>query len=213
MRQLFGVVCALLLGCSAATADPIVVTGGLLSVASPGGSEPFLLLGDGLSLSGVGTENFLGPASCNPCITEPITFNGTLDSWVPTPVTETVGGTVFPNVFLAGTMSFSGPTFPASLAASTGSLTAPFTFFATLRGFADSSLTGPPLFDNTFTGSGTASATFAITPGPGATLIFSRDVVYRFGEETASPAPEPASMALMLTGLAAVALRWRGRNR
>lgn len=87
----------------------------------------FVLLGNGLSLSGVGTENFLGPASCNACMTEPITFNGTLDSFVPRPATETVGGTVFPNVFLAGIMSFSGPTFPASLAASTGSLTAPFT--------------------------------------------------------------------------------------
>ena len=120
----------LLMSCAAANADPIVVTGGSLSVFSPGGNEPFMLLGDGLSLSGIGTENFVGPASCNACITNPITVNGKLDSFVPMPFTETVGGTVFPNVFLAGTMSFSGPTFPASVVASTGALTAPFTFFA-----------------------------------------------------------------------------------
>jgi hypothetical protein len=95
---------------------------------------------------------------------------------------------------------------------SAGSLTAPFTFFASLQGFSDRSLTGPPLFDNTFIGSGIASATFSLVRGPETTLIFSGDVVYRFGEATVAPTPEPASMSLVVTGLAAAALKRRRRS-
>jgi hypothetical protein len=197
----------LLLSCSAAYADPIVVTGGSVSRVYVGANAPISLQGAGLSLTGAGYESFIGPASCNPCLVggPPITFNATIDSFVHTaPAPGMVGGNSFSDVFLDGRMSFFGPSFPVSLAASNLSLNAPFTFFATLRGFSNSSLSGTPLFNDVFVGQGIATARYSVTKGPGATLVTSVDVNYQF-----APTPEPASALLLLTGVAAVAMRSR----
>jgi len=204
-RQAFGVTCALLMSCSAAYADSIVVTGGSLSQTSVGGNTPFVLQGDGLRVAGTGYENPVGPGNCNPCFAGStfITFNSTLTSFV------NLGPA---DVFLDGTMVFLGPSFPASLAVSnpTPTLIAPFTFWAMLRGFPTSSLTGTPIFDEVFVGHGTATANYNLTIGPGATLVTFRDVVYQFEPGAApSPTPEPGSVVLILTGMAAVIARSR----
>jgi hypothetical protein len=206
-RQALGVTCALLMSCSAAYAESIVVTGGSLSQTSVGGNTPFVLEGGGLRVAGTGYENPVGPGNCNPCFagTTFVSFNSTLTSFVPQG----------PDVFLDGTMIFSGPAFPASLAVSnpTPTLIAPFTFWAMLRGFPNSSLTGTPIFDEAFVGHGTATANYNLTISPGATLVTFRDVVYQFEPGAApSPTPEPGTVVLVLTGMAAVVARSRRRK-
>ena len=210
-RRAIGITCALLMSCSVAAADPIVVTGGSMSVVGVGANDLFMLQGDGLSLTGVGHENIVGPGVCNPCIGGSITFNATLDSFVHlAPSPGSVGGRSFPDVILDGTMSFFGPSFPVGPLATNPTLTAPFTFSAMLRGFPSSAMDGAPLFENVFIGGGTATANYIITPGPGATLVRFRDVTYQFEPNVpVSPTPEPASVLLVVTGLAAAASRRR----
>jgi hypothetical protein len=207
-RQALGVTCVLLMSCSAANADSIVVTGGSLSQTFVGGNTPFVLEGGGLRVAGTGYENPIGPGNCNPCFAGStfISFNSTLTSFV------NLGPA---DVFLDGTMVFLGPSFPASLVVSnpTPTLIAPFTFWAMLRGFPNSSMTGTPIFDEAFVGHGTATANYNLTIGPGATLVIFRDVVYQFEPGAApSPTPEPGSVVLVLTGMAAVVARSRRRK-
>jgi PEP-CTERM motif-containing protein len=218
-RRLIGVTCVLLMSCRAAYADSIVVTGGSLSQTFVGGNTPFVLEGDGLRVAGIGYENFIGPGNCNPCIAGStfISFDSTLVSFVNQgPVPGSVRGNAFADVFLDGTMLFFGPSFPASQVVSnpTPTLIAPFTFSAVLRGFPTSALTGTPIFDETFVGHGTATASYDLTTGPGATLVTFNDLVYQFEAGAApSPTPEPGSMLLVLTGLAAVTARFRRTTR
>jgi len=217
-RQALGIACALLMSCSAAYADSIVVTGGSMSLTGVGANALFTLAGDGLRVTGIAYENPIGPGNCNPCIagTTFISFNSTLTSFVNQgPAPGSVRGNAFPDVFLDGTMVFVGPAFPASLAVSnpTPTLIAPFTFWAMLRGYPNSSLTGTPIFNETFVGRGTATANYNLTTGPGATLVTFRDVVYQFDPAASpSPTPEPGTVVLVLTGMAAVAARSRRRK-
>jgi hypothetical protein len=217
-REALGVTCALLMSCSAAYADSIVVTGGSMSVTGVGANDLFTLEGDGLRVTGVGYENFVGPGACNPCVagTTFVSFNSRLTSFVNQgPAPGSIRGNAFPDVFLDGTLLFLGPSFPVSLAASnpTPTLIAPFTFWAMLRGFPNSSLTGTPIFDEVFVGQGTATANYNLTIGPGATLVTFSDVVYQFDPPAAaSPTPEPGTMVLVLTGMAALIARSRRRK-
>ena len=196
------------MSCSAAYADSIVVTGGSMSLTGVGGNALFTLEGDGLRVTGIAYENPIGPGNCNPCIagTTFVSFNSTLTSFVHLGPAD---------VFLDGTMVFLGPAFPASLVVSnpTPTLIAPFTFWAMLRGYPNSSLTGTPIFNETFVGRGTATANYNLTIGPGAALVTFRDVVYQFDPAASpSPTPEPGTVVLVLTGMAAVAARSRRRK-
>ena len=210
-QQTIGAALALLMSCSVAYADAIVVTGGSLSQTGVGGNQPFTLEGDGLLLSGIGYENFVGPVSCNPCFAASslISFNALLNGFVPAPTSGTVDGKTFQDVFLAGIMSFSGPSFPASLVLGNDTLTAPFTFLANLRGFENSSLSGAPVFDSVFVGRGTATADYTITPGPGAVLVSSQRVTYQFESGPASPTPEPESVWLLMAGAVSLCALYR----
>ena len=204
-RQALGVTCGLLMSCSPAYAESIVVTGGSMSVTGVGGNDLFTLEGGGFRIAGIGHENPVGPGVCNPCVagTTAISFNSTLTSFVSQGPAD---------VFLDGTMVFLGPSFPASLVVSNPAptLIAPFTFWAMLRGFPTSSLTGTPIFNEVFVGHGTATANYSFTVGPRETLVTFRDVVYQFDPGVSpSPTPEPGSVLLLLTGLAAVATRFR----
>jgi hypothetical protein len=214
-RHAMAIGCTLLMSRSLAFADPIAVTSGSMTIAGVGGNQQISLAGDGLSLTATGYENFVGLAACNPCIVgiNSITVNAAILSFLPTASPATVRGTSYPAVFVQGTMGFTGPTVSAA-AALGGTLTEPFSMSARLRGFANDSFSGSPLFDELFTGHGTATGHFEITSGPGAILVTSRDAVYRFDAGPApAPTPEPASLLLIATSAAAIAVRrpWRRR--
>jgi len=68
LRTLVGA-CVLLLSCAVAQADPIVITGGSISVAPSGGGITFSLSGDGLQLnSAVDSDSRVDLRwFCSPC--------------------------------------------------------------------------------------------------------------------------------------------------
>jgi hypothetical protein len=70
-----------------------------------------------------------------------------------------------------------------------------------------------PVFSRQLVGSGTATASFVRVSGEDNLFdLLSEGLQYRF-EAAAAPVPEPTSMLLLGTGLAAVAVgRWRRRK-
>ena len=198
-----------------ATADPIAVTSGVLTLPSPFGGGPITLAGtDGTRMfTFVGTISDIDPAptSCHPCLSEiridvsaPGAAHGTLtygnESY------QTGGGFLDTEgtlvLFIQG-----GPILlPAPLAiGEIRSFSAPFT--------ASGRILPPPIpgdgLTNTLTGSGIVTVT--LSGGPGNPLLWDfRRAEYRFsaaGEP--APVPEPASFLLFASGLSALVLRRR----
>ena len=141
----------------------------------------------------------------------------TVDLWahfsgMDLPGTATVGTQTYLNVgSLASTSGALGTwrgSLPIPLGFQSGALTAPFTFTGL---FSFEERPGAPRVLNLF-GGGTATAVFTpsgLSEFPGALAL--QSIRYDF-EPEAAPTPEPASMFLLVTGLAGVAAARRLRR-
>jgi hypothetical protein len=83
-----------------------------------------------------------------------------------------------------------------------------FGFTGTLAGFADSSLTGVPLFSTALTGGGLVAVAFSNYPPESGIRVLQLD--YHFAD--AAPVPEPGTLLLFASGAAWIAARRRKRS-
>ena len=205
---------------SVASADSFTVTGGSYSETSLLGGR-LSLEGDGFSLK-VGTENAASMLwNCFPCTAarpQTLSFSATgggFQSGFP----GTFNDVNYASLILDGSFRIDGPSFSSALVSSNNLVfTAPFSLSSVLTAFptsADKFNGTNPLWTNSFFGAGTATAKFIVTPSaPGEPTLFQlRSVTYEFGQGSASPTPEPATLFLFAGGLFAAARHVRRRPR
>ena len=205
----------LVLGCavlpSVAGADPVRITSGFLSVDSISTPGPFQLIGDNFSLSGFSQDQTAGPIqTCVPCEPGSTIDLGTRYLGDFGSGTGTVDGTAYPQLKLVGPVVFSTPSITAPSAPGPFTVVQPFTFDARLRGVVGFN---DVVFEKLLSGQGTVTATFLASPEwTGQPLLFFFDSI-RYDFSPAAPTPEPATLVLLGTGLAAVFARQRSRRR
>src|SRR5947209_1783160 len=107
----------LLMCCSVAHADPIMVTSGSIAVMGSTGGIAFSLLGDGLELHAIAdSDSRVDPRFCSPCTaTQALSFGARLSD-LHGAAAGTVNGTYYPTLFLEGFLDVTGATVPNALA-------------------------------------------------------------------------------------------------
>ena len=93
-----------------ATADPLVITSGTLSVAGLSGGPSFNLTGLNFAVSGGGEQGSSQPQmSCTPCVSGATVGVGGFFAGSSVFHSATIDGTFYPNIGLGGTFILSGP--------------------------------------------------------------------------------------------------------
>lgn len=193
---------------SPAQADPILITGGVIDVNTPG----FGITGSDTRLAGTPFPAnaiwvFTGDQLVN------LSRAVTVGMSIATPVQQIVDGTTY-NAVLAGTLIFSATTFTSPPLPDEPfapfAITTPFEMTGQLSGFMQTAGQGTPLFSLTLTGRGIATVSGLVNTASG---IYVGDTLqFRFTDE--APIPEPASILLVATGAAGlIAARSRRRGR
>jgi hypothetical protein len=197
-------------------ADPVVINTGSISFLGNGSGliqGQFSFAGNGLSLAGGLSEgNTPGCIWCSP---------GTalnLDSYLSDfrVGTGTVGNDNFARLFLTGRMVLTSGMviLPLPDAGSIVSFTVPFTLNAFLEGCEQSTVPSPcanTLFSTQLAGQGLAAVELYHYYNPVMGDYYNlRGITYNFHDPAA--VPEPASILLLLSGLAGAAIRFRRRR-
>jgi hypothetical protein len=198
-------------GASTVTAEPIQIVSGTASLNWDGDLTSFHLVADNSEFisefRGAPLGGFQGGSTVNLGGTLPAA-NGGFHG-----LSQTVEGTLYQDVWLSGGLSILVAPFVAPHTSTNGSVTfqLPFTMTGQINGFANSNLTGP-LFSASVAGGGTTAVTYRTFDNDTYALPHVGGQSFTF---TAQPAatPEPASVLLVVTGLAGVLARHVRRRR
>ena len=204
-RLVIAVAIVVQVSATAASADPVRVTGGSLSFDTGDPPAFSLLTSTGQLLEAEGFR-LDWPATCffqcSPGVTIPIALVATEAD---DPAFFRADGV---DLFPVMRLGISGT--PVTLGSDIGTRNGPFevfqrpfTFAGQLTGYATPDRIGPPVFDVTLTGSGTARLSMALEEGR---YSFS-SLDYNF--EAVAPVPEPATLLLVGAG---AGLIWRRRQ-
>jgi hypothetical protein len=210
-QRLASVALGLVLSSTAAFADPLRVVefGGVHT----GGDDT------GFFLSGAGFEFGVDCAPCTPGTALDLSATLPVSGW---PAGRaTVDGRTYDSVFFSGSLVLNAgsvivPDMPPGQSGPDGEgltrLFSTYTFSGTLAGFADSGLTGTPLFSADLVGRGgpplLVRAAFSNYPPESGIRVYQLDYVF----DNAAPVPEPGSLLLFGSGAAWIAARWRRRR-
>lgn len=191
-------------------ADPLVITGGTLTVIGSSSGPRFTLTGENFVLGGGGEVGFSAPQLCHPC-------SGSINV-VSNFIGSSLGGggiiingSTFEGL-LGGSFEFRGD--PILLPAGTSNVivTGPFTFSGSFSVCGTDPCHGPIIFSTQLVGSGHVMIDLLFNPQspPGVSLYDFRSVTYVFENPAV---PEPASIVLMISGLVAVGAHRKFRFR
>jgi hypothetical protein len=193
-----------------AAADPIVITGGSITLASPRSGidwTGFVLTSADSSFSGVACCGFISLPLAGSVT---LSSQATLLSTVPFPLAtqQIVHGTSYV-AFVSGGLTFTGPSFvvpPPQQAGTAFEFSSPFTATGHISGTATNTPGAPVLFSEDLEGSGTATVSGQVVD-PSQPFYDAQLVSYSFAASPSlAPTPEPGSFALLLA--AGVAGAW-----
>ena len=206
MSKLFTTICISLLLVaftpSVVRADPIEITSGFVSVSRLQGPIYNLVGMNFVATGGGGEHGNTGPDQCRPCFAGDIIPLNSL--YVGSSLGQgaaIVDGRIFPNLIFAGLFEFTGDPLVIPNSLSSVTLTAPFTFSGLLNGcLLSDPFCQTPVFTTQLTGSGVARIELTLfLDSQGRPFFEFERVTYVFG-----PIPEPTSILLLTSGLAAI---------
>jgi len=198
-------------GASTVTAEPIQIVSGTASLLWDGDLTSFHLVADNSEFiseyRGSPLGGFQGGSIVNLGGTLPAANGGFH------PLSQTVEGTLYRDVWLSGGLSILVAPFVAPHTSTNGSVTfqLPFTMTGQINGFANSNLTGP-LFSASVAGGGTTTVTYRTFDNDTYALPHVGGQSFSFAAQPAAT-PEPGSMLLVASGVAGVFMRRFRRRR
>jgi PEP-CTERM motif len=186
-----------------ASADPIIITSGTLTVTGLTGGPSYSFTGLNFAGGGGGEQGSSTPQMlCSPCVSGDAISVGGFFAGSSILGGATLNGTFYPIV--GGTLILTGPTIIVPNSTSDLTLTSPFVFSGDLRLCPSNCGNSPPFFTVDLVGSGTATLNlqmFVLTNG---NRIFQfKSITYDF------QTPEPMSILLLGGGLLGLAVKLR----
>jgi hypothetical protein len=195
-----------------ASADPIVITSGTLTVTGLTGGPSYSFTGLNFVAGGGGDQGSSHPQMlCSPCVSGATIDLGGFFAGSSVLGSATLNGTIYPIV--GGAFTLTAPSIIVPNSTSNVTLTSPFSFSGFMNLCPSNCGNSPPFFTVDLVGSGTATLNLQIFFLTNGNPIFQfKSVTYDF--QTPEPTPEPMSILLLgggLLGLAAKLRRPRSR--